>query len=437
MPTLNLRKINGSAITEKSIAQLLPRGQSNLRTIQTTVQEIIDSVRENGDQAIKDYTTKFDGIDYSLLPVKVSEQEFKEARNQIKPELLKALELAKKNIEKFHSAQLREDWSISATEGVKTGQIYRPIEKVGLYIPGGTAVYPSSVLMEAIPATVAGVKKIILCSPPQKNGKIASAILVAAEICGVESVYRCGGAQAIAAMAYGTESVPSVHKIVGPGNKWVAAAKQLVSTQCGIDNPAGPSEILLVTDKTTNPTWAAHDLIAQSEHGPDNVSVLLCEDEEKITQILEELDRLVDISSRKEYLVDNLTKFGLVITSESFEDSVRLINLIATEHLHLNVEDPQQYFPLVQNAGAIFVGQYTTVPLGDYCAGTNHVLPTAGYARFYSGLSTSDFIKIIDVLEVSKVGVKNLFPILEQIASFEGLEGHIDCTRARLEEEEK
>jgi histidinol dehydrogenase len=428
---LSIRNIRGAALTEATIGQYLPRGQENLEKIKEDVEKILQDVRANGDKAINAYTQKFDGIDMTNRGIEVSEEEINAAFNQVKPELVEALKKAKGNIEKFHRAQIREDWFIETMPGVRTGQIMRPIQRAGLYVPGGTAVYPSSVLMEAVPAKVAGVEQLILCSPPQKDGQVASAILVAARICGVNKIFRCGGAQAVAGMAYGTESIPKVQKIVGPGNKWVAAAKQLVSNECAIDNPAGPSEILLIADETTNPEWAAYDLLAQAEHGPDNVAVLLSGSEEINLRILTALEELVNSSGRSSILVDNLNKYGLSIVAKSEEQILELINLISTEHLHIQTKDPQKWLPLIKNAGAIFLGGYSPVPLGDYCAGTNHVLPTAGYAKVYSGLSSFDFMKFMDVLDCNATGLNELAEILKPIAEFEGLTGHRDAVLAR------
>ena len=315
----------------------------------------------------------------------------------------------------------------------------RPLERVGLYIPGGKAVYPGTVLMTAVPAKVAGVKELIICFPPQLDGKVASAILVAARLCGVDHVYRCGGAQAIAGMAYGTETITKVQKIVGPGNKWVAAAKQLVATECAIDNPAGPSEVLVVVDETTNSEWAAYDLLAQAEHGPDNVAILLSDNATKTEEIISKLWELINSSDRNEILTQNLIEKGLIIELYSDDpdfrqqERLRMINLVAAEHLHVEIQNSPALLPLIKNAGAIFLGPFSPVPLGDYCAGTNHVLPTSGYARFYSGLSTFDFVKVMDVLDCTPTGLMNLEAILTPIANFEGLGGHRDTVKARAD----
>jgi histidinol dehydrogenase len=434
MTALKIERINGMLLSEETLWKFFPRGQSNLDTIKDKVQLIVDTVQKGKDNAIKEFTKQFDKINLSETPLRVTEEEIDKAFELIPASVTGALKTAKINIEKFHAAQIREEWSIETSKGVKAGQIMRPIESVGLYIPGGKAVYPSSVLMEAIPAKVAGVKKLILCSPPQKDGNVDPAILVAARLCEVDYIFRCGGAQAIAGMAYGTESIPNVQKIVGPGNKWVAAAKQLVSHVCAIDNPAGPSEILLVVDGNVNPKWAAFDLLAQAEHGPDNVAILLSDNEKIIEQILTELSIITENSPRKDLIEKNLNDYGLVITANNTEEILRVINMIAAEHLQLSVVNPRDLLPDIYNAGAIFLGEYSPVPLGDYCAGTNHVLPTAGYAKTYSGLSTLDFVKIIDVLDCSKEGLRNLAPTLKEIARFEGLDGHIDAVLERLDE---
>lgn len=431
-----IRIIAAKDLTEQNIAQFLPRGQENLDTIKPTVSTIIQNVQTQGDVALIEYTQKFDKVDLTALGIEVSELEFEEAKKQMTPELRNALDQAKKNIETFHSAQIHPDWSIETQTGVNTGQIFRPLERVGLYIPGGLAVYPSTVLMTAIPAKVAGVKDIILCSPPQKDGKVASAILYAARLCGVSKVYRCGGAQAIAAMAYGTNTIRPVQKIVGPGNKWVAAAKQIISTKCAIDNPAGPSEVLVAVDCTTNAEYAAWDLFAQIEHGPENVAVLLSQDSTKTREIIENLEKIVSTNPRREIVEKNLRAYSLIIELTEPEiielEMIRIINLIAPEHLHLESQSAKKMIPKINNSGAIFIGPYSPVPLGDYCAGTNHVLPTAGYARMYSGLSSYDFGKFIDVLECSPQGIVKLEKILTPIAEFEGLKGHRDAVQSRV-----
>ncbi len=430
---IQIRRINGKDLTEDTVSQFLVRGAEGLEEIKDTVQSILFDVKSNGDSALKQYTEKFDNIDYSQLEIRVSEEEIDEAFEMLDESLIEALKEAKQNIHKFHKAQYRSDWFIEIQDGVKAGQLMRPISDVGLYVPGGKAVYPSSVLMTAVPAKVAGVKRLVVCSPPQADGKVSSEILVASRLCEVDEVLRIGGAQAIGALAYGTESIKPVQKIVGPGNKWVAAAKQLVANVCGIDNPAGPSEVLVIDDGSYPPKWSAFDILAQSEHGPDNVSILLSESWETIEAILEELNQIVEFSPRREYVQDNLEKFGLIIDSNNPNETLRLLNLIAAEHLQLNVKDARDWLPKIQNAGAVFLGGNSPVPLGDYCAGTNHVLPTAGYARMYSGLSLLDFVKVMDVLECEPKGLQDLYQIMKPIAEFEGLVGHRDCVKVRLE----
>jgi histidinol dehydrogenase len=430
--SFTIKKVKGEDLNESNIGQFLPRGQENLDTVLPIVREILSQVKIRGNEAILEYTRKFDKLPDGKS-LEVTATDIDNAFQHTSPELIVALKKAKENIEKFHKAQIRDEWFIETSNGVKTGQIMRPLQRVGLYIPGGQAVYPSSVLMTAAVAKIAGVKELILCSPPQKDGEIASAILVAAKICGVDKIFRCGGAQAVAGMAYGTKTIPKVQKIVGPGNKWVAAAKQLVNDVCAIDNPAGPSEILLVVDENSDPLWSAYDLLAQAEHGPDNVSVLLAPSEAVANPILDQLKKIVSESPRNAIIADNLTRLSLVIVEPLKIEMIRIINLIATEHLHLHISNAKEWLPEINNAGAIFLGPYSPVPLGDYCAGTNHVLPTVGYARFYSGLSTFDFMKMIDILDCSQGGLKNLAPTLKEIAEFEGLIGHRDAVLARIE----
>jgi histidinol dehydrogenase len=432
-----IQQISSMELTEATIKNYLPRAQEHIGDIVDKVRQILDRVKKEGDSAIQDLSLQFDRIDpnkkdaFRKLPLRITPQEIQDAYAATDPALIDALKRAKANIEKFHAGQLHKEWEIETVPGVRTGQIFRPLERVGLYIPGGQAVYPSTVLMTAAVAKIAGVPELVLCSPPQADGTVASAILVAADLCKVDYIFRCGGAQAIAGMAYGTKSIPPVMKIVGPGNKWVAAAKQAVSGICAIDNPAGPSEILLVVDENTNPEWAAYDMLAQIEHGPDNVAVCLSQSQGILNKISGALTYLVEKSPRKAILEENLKKYGLYIKAMSQKEMIRIINIIAAEHLHLNLADARKLLPEIRNAGAVFLGPYSPVPLGDYCAGTNHVLPTAGYARFYSGLSTRDFIKEMDVLECNREGLGELAKILQPIADFEGLPAHRDAVLIR------
>ncbi len=432
---MELRRIKSSQLTETNVAEYVPRGELNLREIQETVQSIIDDIKTRGDAAIYDYTEKFErlGPDVTIrsLPIRVTPEEIQEAREKLTPKLLSALKGAKANIERFHKAQLPKDWRKEFAPGLQAGQIYRPIEKVGVYAPGGEGVYPSTVLMTVLPALVAGVPEIAIASPPQRDGKVSPAILGAADLCGIDRIYRMGGVQAIAAFAHGTESVDPVYKIMGPGNKWVNAAKQLVSSKCAIDTPAGPSEILLLVDESANVEDLLIDFTAQVEHGPDNVGVLVSHDSALLDAFQEKFPDYLKQCERKAIIEDSLEKGGLIVETEDLADSIRVANIIASEHLHIQVANPEEVIDKINNAGAIFIGKTTPVALGDYCGGTNHVLPTGGYALMHSGLSTMTYLKIIDVLHTQPEALKELEEILAPIAEYEGFLEHRNSVTKR------
>ncbi|MHA1273177.1 MAG: histidinol dehydrogenase [Promethearchaeota archaeon] len=426
-----IKIISSENIREDTIYSIIPRSELEIDSILNNVKEIIERVKIDGDKALIELTRKYDNIDLKAEDIKVNEKEFKIAYQEIDEKLLRALRFAKKNLIKFHKAQLREEWKIKIRDGVIAGQIYRPIESVGIYIPGGRAIYPSTVLMTATPAYVAGVKKIILCTPPQTDGRIAPEVLVAAKEFGIDNIFKVGGAQAIAAMAYGTKSIPRVLKIVGPGNKWVNAAKHLLSNIIAVDTPAGPSEILIIADESVPINFIISDFISQIEHDPDNIGIIISCSEELLNEINEAIDSYIMNCERKEIIKQALNNCVL-IKAENIKDCFRINNLIAPEHLELLIENPRDYLNEINNAGAIFIGPYTPVPLGDYTAGTNHVLPTGGNAKKYSGLNVYDFLKIIDVLECNEEGIKNIGTAASIIADFEGLQGHKKSIEERL-----
>lgn len=431
-----VRLIDTISTKKEKIYELIPRAQLDLDEIKESVLKIINRVKFEGDKALIAFTKEFDAVELNISEISVSESEIKDAYKNIDPKLLEALRHAKKNLTKFHEEQFKRfnEWYTTIEEGVEAGQIYRPLESVGIYVPGGRAVYPSTVLMAATPARVASVKELILCSPPQNNGKIAPEILVAASQFDITKIYKVGGAQAIAAMAYGTESIPSVQKIIGPGNKWVNAAKQLLSNEVAIDTPAGPSEICIIADDQSNYEYVIMDLLSQVEHDPDNIGILISDSSELIERVKNNLIKYIEISKRKEIIIQALKNNSLIIKAKNLDECIEISNIIAPEHLELLVSEPSKYIEDISNAGALFIGPYSPVPLGDYSAGTNHILPTGGTASKYSGLNVLSFLKIIDVLKCTKVGLKNLSMSAMKIAEFEGLHAHKSSIEERLKD---
>jgi len=430
----SIREINSDQINEETLAEYIPRITSQFDAIQDSIISIIQSVKERGDNAIVHFTEKFDNVALNSKEIQVTKEEISEAYDRTDADLIKAIQHAKANLIKFHKAQMREEWSIEIEKGVFAGQIYRPLDKLGIYIPGGRAIYPSTVLMIAAPAYVAGIKDIIMCSPPQNDKKIAPAILVAANEFQIEKIYKVGGAQAIAAMAYGTETIPKVQKVIGPGSIWVTAAKQQLSNIIAIDSPAGPSEILIIGDESTNPNYVIVDFLSQIEHDPDNIGIIVTYSEHLITQIKDSIEKFVVNSERRDIIEKSLTNNSLIIKAKNIDDCIRISNLIAPEHLEILTKEPKKLVKKVINAGAIFLGPYSPVPLGDYCAGTNHVLPTGGSAKTFSGLNLYDFLKTIEVLKCEKEGLENLSSTAIKLAEFEGLINHKRSIEERLKD---
>jgi histidinol dehydrogenase len=431
-----LKIVNSDELNEETIHHHIPRSEAQLDSIRKSVNIIIQKVKEKGDKALISLTQKYDGIKLDSNEIQISKEEISQAYKKIDSDLLQAIHTAKENLVKFNKAQKREDWSIEIAKGVIAGQVYRPLETIGIYIPGGRAIYPSTVLMIAAPAYVAGVKNIIMCSPPQKNRKIAPEILVAANEFKIEKIYKVGGAQAIAAMAFGTETVPKVQKVIGPGNKWVNTAKQLLSNIIAIDAPAGPSEILIIADEFADPNYVIVDFLSQIEHDPDNVGIIVSESEDLISQITSSIDQYVKASKRSTIIEQAMLNNSIIIKAENLEDCIRISNLIAPEHLEILVENPTVLVKEIKNAGAIFLGPYSPIPLGDYCAGTNHILPTGGTAKKYSGLNLHDFLKTIDVLNCDKEGLKSLSKTAIKLAEFEGLYDHKRSIEERLKDKD-
>ena len=418
---------------KETVEELIKRSQADINSVLTTVSDILNDVRENKDNAVKAYTAKFDKAE--LDDLKVSEEEIKKAYDELDGELIKALESASSNIEKFHKAQIPEEWEMEVIPGITAGQIIRPINSVGCYIPGGRAVYPSTILMTVIPAKIAGVERIIACSPPGPDGKIQAAILVAADLAGVDEIYKCGGAQAIAAMAYGTESIAKVEKIVGPGNIFVTAAKKLVYGDVDIEFPAGPSEVLILADESAIPEYIAYDFLSQSEHDP-NASCFLVTDSERIANESNELiEKFANEAKRSEIIAESLEQHGHVILCNTMDEAIDFTNEYAPEHLIISTKDDKAVLDKIKNAGSIFLGKYSPVAAGDYGSGTNHVLPTGGGAKMYSGLSTETFIKKPTVQTLTKEGIKELSKTVLPIAEYEGFFAHADSIKVRLDKE--
>ncbi len=413
-------------------AKILKRPLFDVSELYGKVQTILNEIKTDGDDALRKYTLKFDGI--KLDSILVSEKEINEAEKQVDSELKEAIALASQNIKTFHTAQKTRINKIETTPGVTCWQKAVGIEKVGLYIPGGTAPLFSTVLMLAIPAQIAGCKEILLCSPPDKNGNIHPAILFAAKISGVTKIYKLGGVQAIGAMAFGTETVPKTYKIFGPGNQFVMAAKQLVSmNDVSIDMPAGPSEVLVVADETSNPAFVASDLLSQAEHGADSQVVLVTNNINTVEKVKAEIEIQVEKLPRKEIVLKALSNSILIVLDDK-KERVDLINEYAPEHLILSTRNYSEISDQITNAGSVFLGEFTPESAGDYASGTNHTLPTNGWARSYSGVNLDSFMRKITFQEISEEGLKNIGPAIEIMATAEQLEAHKNAVTLRLNE---
>lgn len=413
-------------------AEILKRPLFDVSELYSKVQEILNEIRKNGDAALRDFTYKFDGV--SLDNFAVHENEISEAETLVSDDLKAAIELARKNIETFHAAQKQTIRRTETMPGVVCWQKSVPIEKVGLYIPGGTAPLFSTVLMLAIPAQIAGCREIVLCSPPNKEGRIHPAILYAAKVAGVTKIYKLGGVQAIAAMAYGTQTVPETDKIFGPGNQYVMAAKQLVSmNDVSIDMPAGPSEVLVVADGSSNPAFVASDLLSQAEHGVDSQVVLVADTLETIEKVLEEIEKQV-VQLPRMALASKALSNSVLIALEDQNDQIDLINEYAPEHLIISTKNYEFFVDKIINAGSVFLGELTPESAGDYASGTNHTLPTNGWARSYSGVNLDSFLKKITFQEISAEGLKNIGPAIEKMAEAEELQAHKNAVTLRLKQ---
>lgn len=427
-------------ITEDSIKDLLKsllkRSPINYREQEDAVNNILTNVKDNGDLALFEYTEKFDKVKLTAETIKVTDEEIAEAYEQVDDELIRVIRLAMKNIEDYHEMQKEESWFDSKPDGTILGQKITPLSRVGVYVPGGKAAYPSSVLMNVIPAKVAGVDEIIMCTPPGHDGKVYPTTLVSAKEAGVDTIYKVGGAQAIGALAYGTGSIPQVDKIVGPGNIFVALAKKAVFGYTGIDSVAGPSEILVLADETANPRYVAADLLSQAEHDQLASAILVTTSLEVAEKVQAEIEGFVKDLERKDIIQASLDNYGYILIAEDMDTAIDAVNAIASEHLEIVTKNPFGTMTKVRNAGAIFLGESSSEPLGDYFAGPNHVLPTNGTARFFSPLGVDTFVKKSSIISYSRDALRNIHNEIETFAKAEGLTAHANSIKVRFEDEE-
>lgn len=415
------------------VENLKNRAEAVQRDVLDAVEEILEDVRKNGDLAVIKYTNKFDSKNISAQNIKVSVDEIKKAYENVDEKFIEAIKTAKENIWFYHEKQKQNSWMTTKEDGIILGQQIRALDMVGIYVPGGTAAYPSSVLMNTLPAKVAGVKKIIMVTPPSEDGSINPNILVTADIAGVDEIYKVGGAQGVAALAYGTEVIPKVDKIVGPGNIYVAMAKRSVYGFVDIDMIAGPSEILVIADETGDAKYIAADLMSQAEHDVLASSILVTTSQELADKVKEELERQVQYLERKEIILSSLKNYGGIIIVDNMKEAVDMANIIAPEHLEVMVQEPFLLLGELKNAGSIFLGKYAPEPLGDYIAGPNHVLPTSGSAKFFSPLSVDDYIKKSSYIYYSKEGLAKVKDKAVTIAETEGLTAHANSIKVRFE----
>ena len=430
MRTVTLTKESTKDILEN----LLKRSPNNYGKFEAAVDDILKKVRAEGDSAVFAYTKEFDKVEITADTVRVTEDEIREAYDAVDPSLVEVIRKALVNIRSYHEKQKQNSWFSSTEDGTMLGQKVTPLKRVGVYVPGGKAVYPSSVLMNIVPAKVAGVDQIIMTTPPGKDGKVCPT-LVAAKEAGADKVYKVGGAQAVGALAYGTESIPKVDKIVGPGNIFVALAKKAVYGYVSIDSIAGPSEILVLADETANPRYVAADLLSQAEHDELASAILITTSRELAEKVSSEVEEFVKVLSRKEIIQKSLNNFGYILIAEDMDEAVEAANEIASEHMEIVTRNPFEIMMKVRNAGAIFIGEYSSEPLGDYFAGPNHVLPTNGTAKFFSPLSVDDFIKKSSIVYYSREALGKIHKDIEQFAKAEQLTAHANSVAVRFENE--
>ena len=428
-----MRIVTLNETTKKNILEhLLKRSPNQYGSDEAIVAEIIDRVKNDKDQALFAYTKQFDKAEISGDNVLVTEEEIEEAYGLVDDALLGVIRKSLVNIQKYHQKQVQNSW-FTTEDGIILGQKVTPLARVGVYVPGGKAVYPSSVLMNVMPAKVAGVEEIIMCTPPDASGKVYPSTLVAAKEAGVDKIYKVGGAQAVAAMAFGTESIPKVDKIVGPGNIFVALAKKAVFGYVSIDSIAGPSEILVLADETANPRFVAADLLSQAEHDEMASAILITTSSELAKKVSQEVDNFVKVLSRAEIIQKSLDQYGYILVADNMEEAIDAVNEIASEHMEIVTKDPFHVMTKIKNAGAIFVGPYSSEPLGDYFAGPNHVLPTNGTAKFFSPLGVDDFIKKSSVISYSKEALEEVYQDIMTFATCEKLTAHANSIGVRFE----
>lgn len=430
-----MRKIRlDDASMENILESLLKRSPNQYDSYQDTVNEILNEVKEKGDDALFRYTKKFDKAEITPDNIRVTGEEIQEAYAQVEASLVEVMKKSLANIQDFHKKQLRNSWIETREDGVVLGQRITPLESVGVYVPGGKAAYPSSVLMNIIPAQVAGVERIVMVTPPGADGKVNPATLVAADLAGATEVYKVGGAQAVAALAYGTASIKKVAKICGPGNIFVALAKKTVYGHVSIDSIAGPSEILVLADETANPRYVAADLLSQAEHDELASAILVTTSEELAVKVEEEIQEFLKTLSRADIIRKSLENYGYLLVADSMSDAIRAANEIASEHLEILTKNPFDTMTRIKNAGAIFLGEYSSEPLGDYFAGPNHVLPTNGTAKFFSPLNVDDFIKKSSLISYSKEALEPIHKDIIQFANAEQLTAHANSIAVRFED---
>ena len=422
--------------TKKNLLNdLLKRSPNHYGDFMDKVNDIINNVRSNGDAAVFDYTKRFDGADIDAANIRVTKEEIDEAYTLVDPELIDVIRKALVNIREYHEKQRQYSWFDSKPNGTMLGQKVTPLATTGVYVPGGKAVYPSSVLMNVIPAKVAGVEKIVMVTPPGKDGKVNPNTLVAANEAGADEIYKVGGAQAIASLAFGTESIPKVDKIVGPGNIYVALAKKAVYGYVSIDSIAGPSEILVLADESANPRYVAADLLSQAEHDELASAILVTTSQELAEAVSAEVDKFIAELSRKEIMSKSIENYGYILVAETMQDAIGAANDIASEHLEIMTQNPFDVMTKIKNAGAIFIGEYSSEPLGDYFAGPNHILPTNGTAKFFGPLSVDDFVKKSSIIYYSKEALEPIHKDIIKFAESEQLTAHANSIKVRFEEE--
>ncbi len=430
MRILQLTKENKKQVLDT----LRARSGGVSETITRAVEEILADVKARGDEAVFEYTQKFDHVNLNAGNVTVSAEEFDQAYREVSPELIRVIRAAIVNIRSFHEKQKKESWFDTSKEGTMLGQKVTPLEKVGVYVPGGKAAYPSSVLMNIVPAKVAGVGRIIMTTPPGKDGKVDPGTLVAAKEAGVDTVFKVGGAQAVAALAYGTETIPKVDKITGPGNIFVAMAKKAVYGEVSIDSIAGPSEICVLADESADPVFVAADLLSQAEHDEMASAILVTTDETLARKVSEQTDVFISRLERKKIMEKSLEDYGWILVADTMEEAVEMVNEVASEHLEIVAADPFPLMMKIRNAGAIFLGSYSSEPLGDYFAGPNHILPTGGSARFFSPLSVDDFVKKSSIIYYSREALRGVKDDIISFAKAEGLTAHANSIAVRFED---